>query len=93
MVEHRVDVGDEDHGDVGHRLGLAGEAGLAFQAVEFLVRNFEGEVGGAGFDFGDAAGGIGDEFEHHGLEGRLAAPVAGMAFSRRNALRSNASTL
>ncbi len=51
---------------------------MRLQAIEFLVRNFEGQIRAAGFNFGDAAGGIGDELEHHGLEGRLAAPIAGM---------------
>ncbi len=77
-IEHRVDIGEEDHGDVGHRFCLADQPRLALQTVEFLVGDFEGEVRSAGFHFGDAAGGIGDELEHHRVEGGLAAPIAGM---------------
>ena len=76
LVEHhRLDVGEEDHRDVGHRGGHPGQALLGLQPIEFLVGDVEGDIRLAGLDLGDAAGGVGHEFEHHRLERRLAAPV------------------
>ena len=51
---------------------------LRLQAVELLIGNFEGDVRAARFDFGDAAGRIGHEFEHHGFECRLRTPILRM---------------
>ena len=48
---------------------------LALEPIVLFVGYFERNVRRAAFDLGDAAGGIGHELEHDGLEGGLAAPV------------------
>ena len=74
-VGHRLDIVEEDHGDVGDRRRDAFQAVLRAQPVVFLERDVEGEVGAAALDFGDARRRIGDELEHDGLEGRRVAPI------------------
>ena len=54
------------------------QAGLGLQPVELLERDVQRQVRPAALDLGDARGRIGHELEHHGLEGRRAAPVAGV---------------
>ena len=51
------------------------QSGFALEPVVLLVRHFEGDIRGAAFDFGDAAGRVRYELEHDGLERGLAAPV------------------
>ena len=75
LVVHHPAIGDEDHADVRNRRDLAFQASLALEPVVLFVGHFERDVRRAAFDLGDAAGGIGNELEHHGLEGGLAAPV------------------
>ncbi len=92
-IEHRFDVGDEDHRDVGDRLGLAGEARLVLQAVVFLVWDLEGDVGGTDFISATRLVRSVTNLNITVSNAGFGPQYPGFAFSRRNALRWKASTL
>lgn len=74
-VGHHFDIIDENHADIGDWFGHAGQPVLGFEPVKFLIGHFEGDMAVAGFHLGDAAGGVGDEFDRHGFEFWRAAPI------------------
>ena len=88
LVQHRLDVGDEDHADVGHRVRDAGQSGLLLQPVELFIRHFEREIRRTALDFRHARRRVAHQLEHDGLERGLRPPVfrKGLEADKRIAL-------
>ena len=68
LVQHGLDVGDEDHADVGYRMRDASQPALLGQPVEFLVGHFQRKVRRTALDFRHARGRIPDQLEHDRLK-------------------------